>query len=76
MLIAGAAAMAEAVLGTGSALHIIATSREPLRAGANGSIRHNRSPYRRWISGLTTILCVMVPSLSVSSAIVGARVRR
>jgi DNA-binding winged helix-turn-helix (wHTH) protein len=32
-VIAAAAAMAEAVLGTGTALHIIATSREPLRAG-------------------------------------------
>jgi predicted ATPase len=32
-VIAAAAAMAEAVLGAGSALHIIATSREPLRAG-------------------------------------------
>src|ERR1700731_2089428 len=31
-VIAAAAAMAEAVLGAGSALHIIATSREPLRA--------------------------------------------
>jgi len=32
-VIAAAAAMAEAVLGAGAALHIIATSREPLRAG-------------------------------------------
>jgi predicted ATPase/DNA-binding winged helix-turn-helix (wHTH) protein len=32
-VIAAAAAMAEAVLGAGSAPHIIATSREPLRAG-------------------------------------------
>ena len=32
-VIAAAASMAEAVLGAGSALHIIATSREPLRAG-------------------------------------------
>jgi hypothetical protein len=60
-VIAAAAAMAEAVLGAGSAPHIIATSREPLRAGGNGSIRHNRSPYRRWISGLTTILCATAP---------------
>jgi predicted ATPase/DNA-binding winged helix-turn-helix (wHTH) protein len=33
-VIAAAAAMAEAILGAGSALHIIATSREPLRAGS------------------------------------------
>src|ERR1700731_3910002 len=32
-VIAAAAAMAEAVLGAGAALHILATSREPLRAG-------------------------------------------
>src|SRR4029453_19040965 len=32
-VIESAAAVAEAALGTGSALHIIATSREPLRAG-------------------------------------------
>ena len=32
-VIAATAAMAEATLGTGSAMHIIATSREPLRAG-------------------------------------------
>jgi predicted ATPase len=32
-VIAAAATMAEAVLGAGSAPHIIATSREPLRAG-------------------------------------------
>jgi predicted ATPase/DNA-binding winged helix-turn-helix (wHTH) protein len=32
-VIAAAAAMAEGLLGAGSALHIIATSREPLRAG-------------------------------------------
>jgi predicted ATPase len=58
-VIAAAAAMAEAVLEAGSVPHIIATSRS--ERGVNGSIRHNRSPYRRWISGLTTILCVMVP---------------
>jgi predicted ATPase len=32
-VIAAAAAMAEAILGAGSALHILATSREQLRAG-------------------------------------------
>jgi predicted ATPase len=32
-VIAAAATMAEAMLGAGSALHILATSREPLRAG-------------------------------------------
>jgi DNA-binding winged helix-turn-helix (wHTH) protein len=38
-LIDAAAAMAEAMLGAGSAPHIIATSREPLRAGGEWSIR-------------------------------------
>jgi predicted ATPase len=35
-VIAAAATMAEAMLGAGSAPHIIATSREPLRAGGEG----------------------------------------
>jgi DNA-binding winged helix-turn-helix (wHTH) protein len=60
-VIAAAAAMAEALLAAGSAPHIIATSREPLRAGANGSIRYSRSPCRRRISRLATILCATAP---------------
>jgi hypothetical protein len=57
-VIVAAAALAEAMLGVGSAGQIIATSREPLRAGGNGSIRCNRSPCRLRTSRLMTILCV------------------
>ena len=56
-VIAAIARVAEAMLGMSSAPHIIATSREALEQGANGSIQSNPSPCQRRMSRLSTISC-------------------
>jgi len=60
-VIAAAAAMAEAMLGAGARRVSSPPAARRCERKANGSIRYHRSPCRRWMSRLTTILCATAP---------------
>jgi len=73
-VIGAAAALAEEILRNGLAPHIIATSREPLRAGASGCIRFDHSTCLRSMQRLTVKRRRMV-RLGCSSSVRAPQIR-